>query len=273
MTEPVEGAATFHRSGAEYDGFMGRYSQRLAPVFADWAGVGNAQTALDVGCGPGALTAVLVERLGARAVLACDPSEPFVLDCRTRHPGVDVRVGRAEALPCEDGSRDVVLAQLVLHFVTDPEAAAREMRRVLRPGGIVAACSWDFARGMEMLRHFWDAATRLDPAAPDEAALRFGREGELAALFEAAGFAAVSETTLEVVVPYRSYDELWSGFMAGIGPAGHYLLQRAPDHQDALREALFVEVGSPQGGFELHAVARAARGRVSRARPARPADA
>jgi ubiquinone/menaquinone biosynthesis C-methylase UbiE len=262
MTDPVEGAATFHTSGAAYDGYMGRYSQRLAPLFADWAGVTAGQSALDVGCGPGALTTVLVERLGAEAVLACDPSESFVADCRARHPGLEVRVGRAEELPCEDGSRDVVVAQLVLHFVTDPEAAAREMRRVLRPGGTAAACSWDFLRGMEMLRHFWDAATSLDPAAPDEAALRFGREGELAALLEDAGFEDVAESTLDVVSSYRSFDELWSGFEAGIGPAGNYLVHRTPEQQAALRAALLAEVGSPDGAFDLRAVARAGRGRA-----------
>ncbi|WP_028661327.1 class I SAM-dependent methyltransferase [Nocardioides insulae] len=258
--DPVEGAATFQRSGAEYDAFMGRYSRSLATLFADWAGVVAGQSALDVGCGPGALTGVLVQRLGPGGVLACDPSEPFVQECRARHPGVDVRRGRAEQLPCEDSSRDVVLAQLVLHFVSDPETAAAEMRRVLRPGGTVAACSWDFAQGMAMLRHFWDAATSLDPAAPDEAALRFGKEGELAELFEGAGFQQTSETTLEVTSSYVSFDDLWSGFLAGIGPAGQYAVTRPRDQQDALRRALFEQLGSPDGPFELRAVARAARG-------------
>lgn len=258
--EPVEGAATFQKSGAEYDSFMGRYSQSLAPAFADWAQVTAGQSALDVGCGPGALTGILVERLGAAAVLACDPSEPFVRECRARHPEVGVRRGRAEELPFQDASADVVLAQLVLHFVSDPDAAAREMQRVLRPGGTAAACSWDFAHGMEMLRHFWDAAVSLDPVAPDQVALRFGREGELAELFAHAGFEQTAETTLEVVSSYASYDELWSGFLAGIGPAGTHAVSRAPAEQAALREALFEKVGSPTGPFELRAVARAVRG-------------
>ncbi|MDQ3616145.1 MAG: class I SAM-dependent methyltransferase [Actinomycetota bacterium] len=260
MMKPVEGAATFQKSGADYDAFMGRYSQSLAPAFADWAKVTAGQSALDVGCGPGALTSVLAERLGPGAVLACDPSEPFLEECRARHPDVEVRRGRAEELPCEDASRDLVLAQLVLHFVSDPEAAAREMRRVLRPGGTVAACSWDFAQGMEMLRHFWDAAVSLDPVAPDEAALRFGREGELAELFADAGFEQTTESTLEVVSSYASYDELWSGFLTGIGPAGNHAVRQPREKQDALRQALFEEVGSPEGPFELRAVARAGRG-------------
>lgn len=258
--EPVEGAATFQKSGADYDAFMGRYSHSLAAAFADWAGVTGGRCALDVGCGPGALTGVLAERLGPAAVVACDPSVPFVEECRARHPGVEVSQGRAEELPYQDASQDLVLAQLVLHFVTDPEAAAREMRRVLRPGGTVAACSWDFAQGMEMLRHFWDAALSLDPAAPDEAALRFGKPGELAQLFADAGFEGTTESTLEVVSSYSSYDELWSGFLAGIGPAGSYAVRQPQDKHEALRQALFEEVGAPAGPFELRAVARAGRG-------------
>lgn len=260
MVEPVAGAATFQTSGAAYDAFMGRYSRSLASPFADWANVTAGQSALDVGCGPGALTGVLAERLGPAAVMACDPSEPFVEECRVRYPGVDVRRGRAEELPCEDASRDVVLAQLVLHFVSDPGAAAREMRRVLRPGGTVAACSWDFGQGMEMLRHFWDAAVSLDPVAPDEAALPFGRQGELAELFMAAGFEETAESTLEVASSYASYDELWSGFLAGIGPAGNHAVRQPREEQDALRQALFEQVGSPEGSFELRAVARVGRG-------------
>ena len=99
------------------------------------------QCALDVGCGPGALTGVLVDRLGATAVLACDPSEPFAAECAARHPGVDVRIGRAEAIPIDDGCVDAALAQLVLHFVSDAPAAAAEMRRVVRPGGTVGEIS------------------------------------------------------------------------------------------------------------------------------------
>lgn len=255
----VEGAATF-RSGTDYDGFMGRYSSVLAPAFADFAKILPGQCALDVGCGPGALTAVLVERLGVRAVLACDPSQPFVEECRTRHPGVDVRPGRAEQLPFDDSSQDTVLAQLVLHFVSDPTTAAREMHRVLRPGGMAAACMWDSTRGMAMLRHFWDAAARLDTLAPDIDALRFGREGEIAGLLEQAGFAQIAESTLEVTATYPSFDELWSGFLAGIGPAGSYAVHQPRASQDALRQALFEEVGSPTGPFQLGAVARAARG-------------
>ena len=212
---------------------------------------------------PGALTSVLVDRLGTDAVFACDPSPPFIADCTARHPGVDVRLGRAEAIPFEDARFDVALAQLVLHFVTDPEQAARELKRVVRPGGVVAACMWDFAEGMEMLRHFWDAALSVDPNAPDEArTLRFGRKGEIVALFESAGLQEVVDTTLHVSTRYESFDELWNGFLAGIGPAGVWCVACSDETRAAVREDLFRRVGSPAGPFTLNAMARSAHGRV-----------
>ena len=261
--DSAEGARLFMVSGDAYDAFMGRYSSSLAVVFADAAGVTSGQTALDVGCGPGALTGVLVDRLGAGSVSAFDPSAPFVADCATRNPGVDVRPGRAEEIPFDDGSFDVALAQLVLHFVTDPARAAGELRRVVRPGGTVAACVWDFAQEMEMLRRFWDAALAVDPDAPDEArTMRFGRQGEIAELLDAAGFVDITETTLEVSSAYRRFDELWAGFLGGIGPAGAYCVSLPDQQRDALRDALFTSLGSPAGPFTLAATARCARGRT-----------
>ncbi|OMH25139.1 SAM-dependent methyltransferase [Tersicoccus phoenicis] len=261
----ADGAKTFQTTGAAYDGFMGRYSRVLAAPFADAAGVTAGQTAIDVGCGPGALTAELVDRLGAAAVRAFDPSPAFVAECAARNPGVDVRSGTAERMPCDDASADVALAQLVMHFVGEPEAAMAEFRRVLRPGGTVAACVWDFAQGMEMLRLFWDAALAVDPDAPDEArTLRFGREGELTDLFTTAGLVDVAETTLEVSSEYRDLEELWSGFEAGIGPAGAYLVRLPDTLRSAMREEfadrLRARVGGTDGPFALEGTARCATG-------------
>jgi ubiquinone/menaquinone biosynthesis C-methylase UbiE len=152
--DEVDGARTFGVAGDTYDSFMGRYSLRLAEEFADAAGVTAGHSALDVGCGPGALTGVLVARLGPSAVYACDPSPSFRDECATRHPGVVVKLGRAESIPFETAAVDHAMAQLVLHFVSEPEQAAVEMTRVVRPGGTVSACVWDFDDGMEMLRAF-----------------------------------------------------------------------------------------------------------------------
>lgn len=258
----AEGANTILTSGEAYDSFMGRYSRPLAPVFADAAGVAAGQVALDIGCGPGALTGLLVDRLGPSAVSACDPSAPFVAACSQRHPSVDVRLGRAEQLPFPDAQFDRAMAQLVLHFVTDPFVAALEAKRVLRLGDIVAACVWDFAEGMEMLRRFWDAALLVAPDAPDEARLlRFGGAGEIRELLDSAGFLDTSETVLQVSTTYSDYDELWAGFLAGIGPAGSFCVALPEDQRTRLRANLFRGIGSPAGTFTLSASARCAIGR------------
>ena len=254
-------ARPFTVSGDAYERFMGRYSRELSPAFVDFARVGAGQRVLDLGCGPGALTGELVRRLGADAVAAVDPSETFVDACRRRHPGVDVRAGRAEGLPFEDASFDGALAQLVLHFVADPVRAASELRRVVRPGGTVAAAVWDFAEGMEMLRAFWDAATSVDPDAPDELrTMRFGRPGEIAGWLVESGFDEVTESELAVASSYAGFDELWSGFLDGVGPAGSYCVGLDAPQRAALRRALFERLGEPSGPFTLRAVARAGRG-------------
>src|SRR4051812_32261226 len=141
---------------------MGRYSMPLAPLMADFAGVVPRQRVVDVGCGPGALTSELVRRAGADSVSAVDPSEPFVAAAKERHPGVDVRLASAEQLPFGDDEFDVSLAQLVVHFMADPVKGLGEMRRVTRPGGVVAACVWDHAGGTGPLSPFWEAAHELD---------------------------------------------------------------------------------------------------------------
>ena len=167
--------------------FMGRYSEPLAVRFADLAGLSRGQRALDVGCGPGALTAELVRRLGANAVRAVDPSASFVAAARKRLPGVGISRSAAEQLPFPDGGFDTVLAQLVVHFMADPVAGLREMGRVASPGGTVAACVWDHAGGRGPLAVFWGAVLELDPAAHDESGLAGVREGQLASLFAEAG--------------------------------------------------------------------------------------
>src|SRR6476646_9074765 len=142
---------------------MGRYSGPLAPRFADFAGVSSGLEALDVGCGTGKLTGELVRRLGADSVTASDPSAPFVASIEERFPGVDVRQAPAEHLPYEAARFDAALAQLVVHFMTDPVAGLGEMRRVTKPGGVIAACVWDHGSGRGPLTPFWGVVTELWP--------------------------------------------------------------------------------------------------------------
>lgn len=250
----------FRVTGDAYDSFMGRWSRQLSPALAEAAGIAAGHRVLDVGCGPGALTGVLVDLVGAGSVAACDPSPPFVAVCAARHPGVDVQQAGAEDLPWPDQTFDAVLAQLVLNFVPDRAAAAAEMTRVLRPGGTVVAAVWDYAEGMEMLRHFWDAAREIRPDAPDEAhPTALGGEGELADFLTGAGFDAVSEGTLRVESTYADGNELWQGFLAGAGPAGAWCLTLSEDEREALRRELLGRL--PESGpVTLTAVARCGTG-------------
>jgi SAM-dependent methyltransferase len=249
---------TFNVAAESYDRFMGRYSTLLSPQMADLAGVATGQRVLDVGCGPGALTAELVNRAGAANVAAVDPSEPFVAAARLRQPGVDVRLAPAEHLPFDDAGFDAALAQLVVHFMSDPLAGLREMRRVTRPGGVVAACVWDHGGGRGPLSTFWDAANALDPGAQDESRLAGARAGHLGDLFEEAGLRDVERSELVVRLEHRTFEEWWEPYRGGVGPAGAYVAQLEPEARERLvekcRELL------PEPPFVVESVAWAARG-------------
>jgi SAM-dependent methyltransferase len=249
---------SFAVSASAYDLFMGRFSAPLAPQLADLAGVGAGQRVLDVGCGPGALTTELVRRLGADAVVAVDPSEGFVEAARERHPGVQVDQAAAEQLPFADDAFDAALAQLVVHFMTDPVAGLREMARVTRPGGVVATCVWDHAGGTGPLSTFWEAAHELDPDVRDESGLAGARAGHLTELSEAAGLRDVEETALTVAVEYRTFDEWWDPFLGGVGPAGGYAVSLDEERRAALRERCRGKLGDPP--FAVTASAWASRG-------------
>jgi SAM-dependent methyltransferase len=251
---------TFAVAAEAYDRFMGRYSTQLSPQLADLAGVRKGQHAIDVGCGPGALTGELVARLGAERVAAVDPSEPFVIAARDRHPGVDVRRAAAEELPFPDDEFDVALAQLVVHFMTHPVAGLQEMARVTRPGGVVVACVWDHAGGRGPLSLFWTAVRQLDPDADDESKLAGAREGHLEELFAAAGLHSVEGADLAAQVEYASFGDWWEPFTLGVGPAGAYAAKLDPARREELKERCRGLV--PETRFRLDAHAWAARGRA-----------
>ncbi|HEY6747038.1 MAG TPA: methyltransferase domain-containing protein [Mycobacteriales bacterium] len=241
-----------------YLAFMGRYSEPLAGLFLKAAGVRAGQTALDVGCGPGALTARLAEVLGPERVLAVDPSEAFVGAARERCPGVDVRRGVAEELPFGDGSVDIALAQLVVHFMADPVAGLREMGRVSR--GVVAATVWDHGGGTGPLSVFWAAVRDLDPANPGEGERAGTREGQLAELFRAAGLTGVESGVLTVAVPYETFEQWWHPYTLGVGPAGDHVAGLDDQQREALRERCRERL--PEPPFEIRALAWFARGRA-----------
>jgi ubiquinone/menaquinone biosynthesis C-methylase UbiE len=251
---------SFNVPAAAYDQFMGRYSRLLSPQLADLAGVRHGQSALDVGCGPGALTAELVRRLGPEAVAAVDPSEPFVAAVRARHPGVDVVQASAEQLPFPDDAFDAALAQLVVHFMTDPVAGLTEMARVTRGGGVIAACVWDHAGDQGPLSTFWKAARELDPTVNDESHLAGAREGHLAELFRAAGLQEIEATVVSSSLEHKTFQDWWEPFTGGVGPAGAHVASLDAERRVELRERCRSLL--PAEPFVLTARAWAARGRV-----------
>ena len=251
----------FEVTAAAYGSFMGRFSEPLAPAFVQASGVAAGQRVLDVGAGPGALTTVLVDVVGADHVAAIDPSQSFVSALHERLPDVDVRSGAAEELPWGDASFDAALAQLVVHFMRDPVAGLREMGRVTRPGGTVSACVWDHAGSGGPLSLFWDAVHELDPLAGGERGLAGAREGHLAELFGEAGLVDISSGLLSVDVNFANVDEWWEPFTYGVGPAGAYVA----DLDEAGRDALKAECARrlPDGPFTLTASAWVATGRAA----------
>jgi SAM-dependent methyltransferase len=237
---------------------MGRFSGQLGPRFADFAGVEASGRALDVGCGPGALTVELATRLGAVNVAAIDPSEAFVEAARERNPEVDVRHAPAEKIPFADNAFDFALAQLVVHFMADAVTGLSEMARVTQSGGVVAACVWDYYGRTSPLSPFWTALEEFDPAAENEAHLAGAREGHLGELLKAAGLGDVRQSSLSVGVEFASFDEWWAPYELGVGPAGTYVAGLHDAQREELRE--FCRARMPQARFTITGKAWAARG-------------
>jgi ubiquinone/menaquinone biosynthesis C-methylase UbiE len=246
----------FDVSESSYDNFMGRYSFRLAPAFADFAGVEAGQKVLDVGAGTGALTAELVRR-GAEAA-AADPSPPFVAALERRLPGTDVQAAAAEQLPWPDEWFDAALAQLVLSFMNDAPAGVAEMRRVVRPGGVVAACMWD-RQGMDMLAAVHRTQRAVADSGTTEARTLYRSREEIEGLFTGAGFADPRTEMLEVESGYTGFDELWDALVDGAGPAGAWVKALDDETRAKAREELHRQVGEPSGAFTLHGRAWATR--------------
>jgi len=251
---------SFDVAADAYGRFMGRYSEPLADAFVGALAPQRGARALDVGAGTGAATARLVDALGADAVAAVDPSAPFVAALEQRLPGVDVRRAPAESLPFPDHAFDLVIAQLVVHFMMDPLAGISEMARVTAQGGTIAVSVWDFAGGRAPLSPFWSAALALDPTVTDESGLPGARHGALGALLRAAGLRNVQEGEVTVDVAYSDPEEWWSPFTLGVGPAGAYLETLDPDQTERLKRAAMANLGSGPG--EIRAAAWEASGTV-----------
>lgn len=255
-------------NASSYEKYMGRWSARLAPLFAKFARIRDGDRILDVGCGTGALVQTVADLTRRSEIVGIDPALGFVMHARQRFP--DPRItfdqGSAFELPYPDGSFDQSLSMLVFHLIPTPEKAASEMRRVTRAGGTVAACTWDGAGGMELSSIFWSEAIRLNPAAElhAERAKSCNLEGQLGELWQATGLAEVHETTIDIRMDFTSFDDYWLPYLEGVGPTGTYVASLSGDGRDALRERLRDRVlsGRSDGAFSLTARARAVRGLV-----------
>jgi SAM-dependent methyltransferase len=258
MPRPRLPRMSFDVTAEAYDRFMGRYSAPLAEVFADFAQLPEGGRALDVGCGTGALTSVLARRYGESEVAAVDPSSSFVTAVTKRFPWADVRHGHGEDLPYDDHIFAATLAELVVHFMTDPGAGISEMRRVTRPGGVVAACVWDFPGGRAPQSRFFAALREVTGSADDESDRAGAGPGQLAALLAAAGCTDVTEGEVSVTQAFDGFDEWWEPYTLGVAPAGRQLAALEDPERERVRaaaRALF-----PPGPFTVEVTAWAARG-------------
>jgi SAM-dependent methyltransferase len=254
--------------GADYESYVGRWSRRVADRFVHWLDPPEGAAWLDVGCGTGALTASVLTRSAPAGIVAIDRSADFVAHAAAELEDrrVVFLVGDAAALPLTGARVDVVVSGLLLNFLPAPDAAVREMRRVARPGGTVAAYVWDYADGMEPIRTFWDEAIELAPAASEaDEAVRFPLcdRDRLKDLFDGAGLLDVSTHAIDSEAAFRDFDDYWTPFLSGVGPAPGYCASLAPDQREALRVRLLTRL-SPNGDgpITMNARAFAVRGTV-----------
>lgn len=249
-----------------YEAYVGRWSRRVAVEFLRWLAVPAGLRWLDVGCGSGALTVTVLAVAEPTQVIGVDTSEEFLAHARAQvlDPRAGFHAGDARSLPLPDRCADVVVSGLALNFVPDPLRAAAEFARVARPGGVAAAYVWDYAEGMAMMRYFWDAATTLDPAVAErDEARRFPlcRPESLRRLWTRAGLDAVQTHAIEIPTVFTDFDDYWTPFLGGQGPAPGYAMSLTEEHRNALRDLLRARLPhSHDGSVPLTARAWAVRG-------------
>ena len=264
-------ASTFNsRDASVYERSMGRWSRRLAPGFYAFAGIERAARVLDVGCGTGSLLFELADNPAHTQLTGIDASEIYVAAAgkQANDPRITILHGDACAMPFDDSSFDAALSQLVLQFVPQPGEAVAEMRRVVRPGGIVAAAVWNSAGGMPHQRMFWDTAAMLDPAAVAVRSHTFSRpmtrRDELYGLFERVGLRDVAENAVTIWMEFADFEDFWSPIVGGEGTLGKYAAGLDPEAAERLAGHLRVayESGLPDGARQFACTAHVCRGMV-----------
>jgi SAM-dependent methyltransferase len=249
-----------------YEPYIGRWSRKVAQEFIAWLSVPAGKDWLDVGCGTGALTRAIVQQAAPHWVTGIDFSAAFLAQAQRELAGsrVNLQQGEAQALPVQTAVYDAAVSGLVLNFVPDPQQAVAEMARAVRPAGLAAAYVWDYAGRMEFLRYFWDAAIELDPDAArlDEGRFALCQPGALVEVFGAAGLSAIETRSIEVATVFRDFDDFWTPFLDGPGPAPRYVMALPDAKLDLLRETLRAKLPvAPDDSISLLARAWAVRGR------------
>jgi SAM-dependent methyltransferase len=245
-------------SGGAYELYVGRWSRLVARQFVGWLAVPPSSRWLDVGCGTGALAQTVLEHAAPSEVVGIDPSAAYVASAGALmgdDPRARFEIRDAQALRAPAATFDVVVSGLVLNFVPQAERAVAEMARATRPGGTVGAYVWDYAEGMELMRHFWDAADALDPKAKElDEGRRFWlcKPEPLRRLFLSAGLEDVEVNAIEVATRFRDFDDYWSPFLGGQGPAPSYAMSLSRERRAELRERIRAGLPSdPDGGIPL----------------------
>jgi len=258
-------------SGAAYEPYVGRWSRLVAREFLAWLAIPPGARWLDIGCGTGALSQTILDVASPREITGIDPSEGYITFARQQVPDrrVSFRLGGAQALPEASASYDAVVAGLVLNFVPQPSRAVAEMQRVARVGGTVAAYVWDYAGQMQLMRYFWDAAVALDPAASTlDEGQRFPicQPEPLMQLFRAEGLRAVAVRMIDIPTAFRDFEDYWSPFLGGQGPAPGYTMSLSEERRSVLRERIRATLPMAADG-SIHLIARAWAARGVRASP------
>lgn len=256
-------------SGSAYEQYVGRWSRKVAQEFLRWLALPRGLAWADIGCGTGALSSTILAAYDPILVRGVDASEGFLAQARQniRDPRAGFEIADAAALPLETGAFDAAISGLMLNFVPEPLAVVREMARVIKPGGCVAAYVWDYAGGMQMMRLFWDTAIAVDSqsAALDQAE-RFPlcNPGPLQALFEAGGLRSVTVRAIDIPTVFQNFDDFWSPFLGGTGPAPTYLASVSAETRERIRQALQARLmPDGEGRIALSARAWAVKGVVA----------
>ncbi len=236
-----------------YEGYVGRWSRLVAHQFIRWLNVPAGQSWLDVGAGTGILTEVILQEAAPTKVLAVDLTQDFIDLARQKihDDRVQFRVEDAVKLTFASPEFDVAVAGLVLNFVPDYRQAAHNMAQAVKSGGMVATYIWDYGGRMEMMRHFWDAANIIDPAAREmDAGQRFtiAKPDNLRALFESLGLKAVEVIPIDVQIRFQNFDDYWLPFLGAQGSVSKYLRALSDDTRNAIRDQLQKQLPTADDG-------------------------